>query len=136
MVEKCEAVKRECACRGAIRLPDEQSEEPCEARSSENPNHRSFYSCSSTKNSEEPKQWGLAGLEWSFPLDGYAAVGMEQLEFIAVALPGKVLHLYAARKEKSRYAALLPRCWFGVEHLETSVGALRDERVGDDSLSS
>ena len=33
MVEKREAVKRECACRGAIRLPDEQSEEPCEARS-------------------------------------------------------------------------------------------------------
>ena len=35
MVEKCEAVERECACRGAIRLPDEQSEEPCEARSQE-----------------------------------------------------------------------------------------------------
>ena len=42
MVEKCEAVERECACRGAIRLPDEQSEEPCEARSRENPNHRSI----------------------------------------------------------------------------------------------
>ena len=27
VVEKREAVKRECACRGAIRLPDEQSEE-------------------------------------------------------------------------------------------------------------
>ena len=35
VVEKREAVKRECACRGAIRLPDEQSEEPCEARSQE-----------------------------------------------------------------------------------------------------
>ena len=35
MVEKCEAEERECACRGAIRLPDEQSEEPCEARSQE-----------------------------------------------------------------------------------------------------
>ena len=30
-----EAAERECACRGAIRLPDEQSEEPCEARSQE-----------------------------------------------------------------------------------------------------
>ena len=72
----------------------------------------------------------------SLPLDGYAAVGMEKLEFIAVALPGKVLDLYAAREEKPRYAALLPRRGFGVEHLETSVGVLRDERVGDDSLSS
>ena len=35
VVEKRGAVKRECACRGAIRLPDEQSEEPCEARSQE-----------------------------------------------------------------------------------------------------
>ena len=35
VVDKCVAVKRECACRGAIRLPDEQSEEPCEARSQE-----------------------------------------------------------------------------------------------------
>ena len=35
VVEKREAVKRECACRGAIMLPDEQSEEPCEARSQE-----------------------------------------------------------------------------------------------------
>ena len=33
VVEKREAVKRKCACRGANRLPDEQSEEPCEARS-------------------------------------------------------------------------------------------------------
>jgi hypothetical protein len=44
----------------------------------------------------------------SFPLDGYAAVGMEKLEFIAVALPGQVLDLDSAREEKSRYAALLP----------------------------
>ena len=29
------SAERECACRGAIRLPDEQSEEPCEARSHE-----------------------------------------------------------------------------------------------------
>ena len=72
----------------------------------------------------------------SLPLDGYAAVGVEKLEFIAVALPGKILHLYSAREEKPRYAALLPRCWFRVENLETSVGVLRDERVGDDSLSS
>ena len=32
---KCHSAERECACRGAIRLPDEQSEEPCEARSQE-----------------------------------------------------------------------------------------------------
>jgi hypothetical protein len=29
------AMERECACRGVIRLPDEQSEEPCEARTQE-----------------------------------------------------------------------------------------------------
>jgi len=52
--------------------------------------------------------WGASGSEMSFPLDGHAAVGMEQLEFIAVALPGKVLDLDAAGEEKPRYAALLP----------------------------
>ena len=52
------------------------------------------------------KKWAHA--EMSFPLDGYAAVGMEKLEFIAVALPGQVLDLDSAREEKPRYAALLP----------------------------
>lgn len=46
--------------------------------------------------------------EMLLPLDGYAAVGMEQFEFVVVALPGKLLDLYAAREEKPRYAALLP----------------------------
>ena len=62
----------------------------------------------------------------SFPLDGYAAVGVEKLEFIAVALPGKVLHLYAAREEKPRYAAPIPRRGLRVENIETSAWTLRD----------
>ncbi len=52
------------------------------------------------------KKWAHA--EMSFPLDGYAAVGVNEFEFVVVAYPGKVLDLDAAGEEKPRYAAILP----------------------------